>query len=333
MMKAWTMKEPGGIEQLELVNRPIPEAKADEILIKVEATAINRTDIITRERLDLTAPYPILGVEVSGIVEKEAEAYPELKKGTRVAGIVNQGAYAEYAVMPANRAIILPDAISLIEGAAIPEVFLTAYQTIFWLGGLKLDDKKGEKTILIHAAGSGVGTAAIQLAGRKIGGARIIATAGSDRKLALAKELGAAVTINYRKEDFAERVLEETDGQGVDLILDFIGASYWEQNLKSIAVDGRWILIGTLGGSELENFSINPLMQKRVSLHATLLTPRSDAYKAELTKEFSRMILPFFEEDIIQPIIHSVLSFEDLPEAHRQMEADENTGKIILTID
>lgn len=333
MMKAWTVKKPGGIEQLEMVERPIPEAKADEILIKVEATAINRTDIITRERADLTAPYPILGVEVSGVVEQEASGYPELTKGTRVAGIVNRGAYAEYAVMPADRAIILPDSLSLIEGAAIPEVFLTAYQTIFWLGGLKLDDKKGQKTILIHAAGSGVGTAAIQLASRKIGGANIIATAGSDRKLALAKELGASVTINYRKEDFAERVLEETDGQGVDLILDFVGASYWEQNLKSVAVDGRWVLIGMLGGAEVEKMSISQLMQKRVSLHATLLTPRSDAYKAELTKEFTKIILPFFEEDIVQPIIHSVLSFEDLPEAHRQMEADENTGKIILTVD
>ena len=333
MMKAWTIKEPGGIEQLTLVERPIPEPNADELLIKVEATAINRTDIITRERKNLEEPYPILGVEVSGVVEKEASDYPELAKGTRVAGIVNHGSYAEYAVMPAKRAIVLPDSISLIEGAAIPEVFLTAYQTIFWLGGLKLDDKKGEKTILIHAAGSGVGTAAIQLAGRKIGGANIIATAGSDRKLALAKELGAGVTINYRKEDFAERVLEETNGRGVDLILDFVGASYWEKNLKSIAVDGRWILIGTLGGSEVEKMSISELMQKRVSLHATLLTPRSDDYKAKLTDEFSNMILPFFEEDIIQPIIHSVLDFEDLPEAHRQMEADENTGKIILTID
>ena len=333
MMKAWTISRPGGVEQLKLVDRPIPEAKEDEILIKVEATAINRTDIITRENEDLREPYPILGVEVSGIVEKEASSYPELTKGTRVAGIVNQGGYAEYAVMPANRAMILPESISLIEGAAIPEVFLTAYQTIFWLGGLKLDNTKGEKTVLVHAAGSGVGTAAIQLAGRKIGGTKIIATAGSDRKLALAKELGASVTINYRKEDFSERVLEETDGHGADLILDFIGASYWEQNLKSIAMDGRWILIGTLGGSEVEKLSIKQLMQKRVNLHATLLTPRSDHYKAELTEEFSKIILPFFEEDIVQPIIHSVLAFEDLPEAHRQMEADENTGKIILTID
>ncbi|MDN6195553.1 MAG: NAD(P)H-quinone oxidoreductase [Atopostipes suicloacalis] len=326
-MRAWTVKKPGGIEELEIVERPIPKPKENELLIKVEAFAINRTDIITRENEGLTPPYPILGIEVSGIVEKESSAYPNIPKGTRVAGIVNQNAYAEYALMPADRAIIIPDSLSVIEGAAIPEVFLTAYQAMFRLGEIK----RGE-TVLIHAAGSGVGTAAIQLAGRKIAGAKVIATAGSDRKLALAKELGAKRTINYRKEDFAEEVLEETEGRGVDLILDFVGASYWEQNIKSAAPDANWILLGTLGGAEVKNVSLSQLMNKRLTLHASLLTPRSDKYKAKLTEEFSKRILPFFEEDIIQPIIHSVLSFENLPEAHRQMEANENTGKIIITV-
>lgn len=326
-MKAWTMKQPGGIDQLVIEDRPIPTPSDDEVLIKVESTAINRTDIITRENTTLEAPYPILGVEVSGIVEKEAPNYPELKEGTRVAGLVNRGGYAEYVTMPADRAIVIPDSMSSIDAAAIPEVFLTAYQTMFWLGELK-----PQETILVHAAGSGVGTAAIQLASRKITDANIIATAGSERKLEMAKALGAAHTINYKKEDFAEKVLEYTDGHGVDVILDFVGASYWEKNLKSAAVDGRWILIGTLGGAEVEKMSIGALMQKRLSLKATLLTPRSDQYKAELTQEFSKRIVPFFEEDIIQPIVHSILSFEDLPEAHRQMEANENTGKIIIQV-
>lgn len=326
-MKAWTMKQPGGIDQLVIEERPIPTPSDDEVLIKVESTAINRTDIITRENTTLEAPYPILGVEVSGIVEKEALNHPELKEGTRVAGLVNRGGYAEYVTMPADRAIVIPDSMSSIDAAAIPEVFLTAYQTMFWLGELK-----PQETILVHAAGSGVGTAAIQLASRKITDANIIATAGSERKLEMAKALGAAHTINYKKEDFAEKVLGYTDGHGADVILDFVGASYWEKNLKSAAVDGRWILIGTLGGTEVEKMSIGALMQKRLSLKATLLTPRSDQYKAELTQEFSKRIVPFFEEDIIQPIVHSILSFEDLPEAHRQMEANENTGKIIIQV-
>lgn len=326
-MKAWTFKEPGGIEQLELVDLPIPEPKEDEVLIKVDSTAVNRLDIMTRERKDQVVPYPVLGVEVSGTVVKTSEKYPDLVEGTRVAGIVNHGGYAEYAVMPAGRAIVLPDSMSFIDGAAIPEVFLTAYQTMFWLGELK----RGE-TILIHAAGSGVGTAAIQLANRKIGDAKIIATAGSEEKLEMARELGAHVTINYKEEDFAERVLEETDGKGADVILDFVGASYWEQNLKSAAVDARWVLIGLLGGSEIKDISLMDLMSKRISLKGTLLTPRSDEYKEKLSKEFEKRIMPFFDEDIIQPIIHSILSFDNLPEAHRQMEANENTGKIILDV-
>lgn len=326
-MKAWTIKQPGGRDQLIIKDQPLPTPTKDEVLVKVDSTAINRTDIMTREDSSLKAPYPILGVEISGIVEKEAPNYPELKRGTRVAGLVNRGGYAEYAVMPANRAIVVPDSMSLIDAAAIPEVFLTAYQTMFWLGELK-----PQETILIHAAGSGVGTAAIQLASRKITDANIIATAGSKHKLEMAKALGAQHTINYKKEDFAKKVLDYTNGHGADVILDFVGASYWEQNLKSVAIDGRWILIGTLGGAEVEKISISDLMKKRLSLKGTLLTPRSDDYKAKLTQEFSKRIIPFFEEDIIQPIIHSVLSFEDLPEAHRQMEASENTGKIIIQI-
>ena len=326
-MKAWTIKQPGGRDQLIIKDQPLPTPTKDEVLVKVDSTAINRTDIMTREDSSLKAPYPILGVEISGIVEKEVPNYPELKRGTRVAGLVNRGGYAEYAVMPANRAIVVPDSMSLIDAAAIPEVFLTAYQTMFWLGELK-----PQETILIHAAGSGVGTAAIQLASRKITDANIIATAGSKHKLEMAKALGAQHTINYKKEDFAKKVLDYTNGHGADVILDFVGASYWEQNLKSAAIDGRWILIGTLGGAEVEKISISDLMKKRLSLKGTLLTPRSDDYKAKLTQEFSKRIIPFFEEDIIQPIIHSVLSFEDLPEAHRQMEASENTGKIIIQI-
>ena len=327
MMKAWTIKEPGGRDQLVMVERSIPEPTEDEVLIKVEATAINRTDIQTRENKSLEAPYPILGVEVSGVVVKESPNYPDVKEGMRVAGITNRNGYAEYATMHAGRAMAIPGSMSFIEAAAIPEVFLTAYQTMFWLGELK-----PQETILVHAAGSGVGTAAIQLASRKITDAKIIATAGKQHKLDMAKALGAQHVINYKEEDFSEKVLEYTDGKGADVILDFVGASYFEKNYKAAAIDGRWVLIGTLGGSEIENLSLFDLMKKRLSLKGTLLTPRSDAYKAELSKEFAHRMMPFFDEDIIQPIIHSILDFEDLPEGHRQMEADENTGKIVIDV-
>lgn len=326
-MRAWTIKEPGGLEQLVMVERPIPEPAEDEVLIKVEATAVNRLDIITRENKSLQEPYPILGVEVSGVVVKESPNYPELEVGTRVAGLTNQNGYAEYTAMHAGHAMRIPESMSFIEAAAIPETFLTAYQTMFWLGELK-----PLETVLIHAAGSGVGTAAIQLASRKITDAKIIATAGSQHKLDMAKALGAKHVINYRKEDFAEKVLEYTDGKGADVILDFIGASYYEKNVRAAALDSNWISIGTLGGDDVSEFSFRDLLMKRISLKGTLLSPRSDQYKEELSQEFAHRIMPFFDEDIIQPIIHSVLAFDDLPEAHRQMEADENTGKIVIDV-
>lgn len=326
-MKAWTIKEPGGIEQLVMVDRPIPEPTENEVLIKVAATAVNRLDILTRENKELEEPYPILGVEVSGIVVKESPNYPDLKEGTRVAGITNRNAYAEYAVMHAGHAMRIPDSMSFIEAAAIPEVFLTAYQTMFWLGELK-----PQQTILVHAAGSGVGTAAIQLASRKITDAQIIATAGRQQKLDMAKALGAKHVINYKEEDFAEKVLEYTDGKGADVILDFIGGSYYDQNLKAAAIDARWIFIGTLGGADVPQFSIRDIMGKRISLKGTLLSPRDNDYKEKLSQEFAHRIMGFFDEDIIQPIIHSVLDFEDVPEAHRQLEADENTGKIVIDV-
>lgn len=326
-MKAWTIKEPGGLEQLVMVDRPIPEPAEDEVLIKVEATAVNRLDIITRENRSLEEPYPVLGVEVSGFVVKDSPNYPELEVGTRVAGLTNQNGYAEYVVMHAGHAMRIPESMSYIEAAAIPETFLTAYQTMFWLGELK-----PLETVLIHAAGSGVGTAAIQLASRKITDAHIIATAGSQHKLDMAKALGAKHVINYRKEDFAEKVLEYTDGKGADVILDFIGASYYEKNVRAAALDSNWISIGTLGGDDVSEFSFRDLLMKRISLKGTLLSPRSDQYKEELSQEFAHRIMPFFDEDIIQPIIHSVLAFDDLPEAHRQMEADENTGKIVIDV-
>lgn len=245
-MKAISIKKPGGSEQLEIQERPVPSLEEGELLIKVQASAINRTDTLTRENKQLSEPYPILGVEVAGIVVDSNLADEKIAIGTRVAGLVNHGGYAEYVAMPADRVFHMPDTMSFEEAAAIPEVFLTAYQTLYWLGKLK----QGE-TVLIHAGASGVGTAAIQLA-KKMTKANVIVTAGSEEKLEFCKELGADKGINYKKEDFAKEVLDYTQNKGVDLILDFIGASYWDQNVASIKTDGRWILIGTLGGTIVE---------------------------------------------------------------------------------
>lgn len=325
-MRVWTIKEPGSREQLTLENRDRPEPKDGEILIQIKAASINRTDTMTRQNQSLVKPYPILGVEVSGVVIENQSSDSRLDPGTKVAGLVNHGGYAEYVTMPADRAIIFHDSLSMEEAVAIPEVFLTAYQTLYWLGELKPKQKA-----LIHAGGSGVGTAAIQLA-RHLSEACIFTTAGQDHKLSVAKELGADHVINYKEESFDKIVSNLTDNKGVDVILDFVGASYWDKNLSSCALDARWVLIGALGGTTVEQVSLMQLMQKRISLKGTLLTPRSDDYKAELTKEFVEKAMPLIEAGTIKPIIHSVLPFEEAKEAHRQMEDNENTGKIILRV-
>lgn len=324
-MKAVIVNQPGSAEQLQIQDFEKPKLQPGEILIHVKAAAINRTDILSREGKSGYMSNPILGIEVSGEV---VEAAPDvtLTAGTRVMGLVNGGGYAEYVTMPADRAIIVPDTLTFEEAAAIPEVFLTAYQTLFWLGQLKDED-----TVLIHAGGSGVGSAAIQLA-KQMTKAKIIVTAGSEEKLAFCRSLGADITINYKEQDFDEEVLNATNNQGVDVILDFIGASYWEKNLKSIKTDGRWVLIGILGGTEVEKVNIMQLLLKRIHLKGTLLTPRSDEYKKELTEEFVQNAMPLFTQKKVKAIVDSVFPLTDIQSAHKQMEANKNIGKIIIDV-
>lgn len=327
-MRAVSINKPGDSKELDIQERPIPKPEKGQLLVKVKASAINRTDIMTRENKQLAEPYPILGIEVAGIVvENMDSSNSQLVPGTRVAGLVNHGGYAEYVVMPANRVIRIPDNMSFEEAAAIPEVFLTAYQTLYWLGELE-----PEETVLIHAGASGVGTAAIQLA-KKMTKAKVIVTAGSNEKLQFCKELGADKLINYKEEEFDQIVLDYTEQKGVDLILDFVGASYWEKNLNSIKTDGRWIVIGVLGGAVVENVNLGILLQKRITLKGTLLTPRSDAYKAQLTNEFIENVLPYFEKGLIKPIVDIIFPLDEVAKAHQYMEENKNSGKIILKIE
>lgn len=325
-MKAITVKQPGGIEQLQISEVDKPEPKAGEVLVKVEAAGVNRTDIINRENRHAYMKHPILGIEVAGTVVANGPGV-KMEMGTPVMGLVNGGGYAEYAVMPIERTMLIPGNISYVEAAAIPEVFLTAYQTLFWIGKLEASEH-----VLIHAGGSGVGTAAIQLA-KQLGRANVVTTAGSKRKLDFCEQLGAASGINYKEENFDEVVLRETADHGVHLILDFIGASYWTKNLSSIAVDGRWVLIGFLGGAEIEKVQLMDLMSKRIQLTGTLLTPRSDAYKAELTKEFSSNTFDLFQEEKLRPIVDQVFPLENIQQAHEHMEGNKNIGKIIIKVD
>lgn len=324
-MKAITIKQPGGAEQLRVQEFENPTPKRGELLVKVSAAAVNRTDILSRQKGHGYGSNPILGVEVAGTVEKIGPGV-STPVGTRVMGLVNGGGYAQYAVLPASRAMEIPDNLSFEQAAAIPEVFLTAYQTLFWIGQLTL-----QETVLIHAGGSGVGTAAIQLA-KQLTKSTVITTAGSQKKLDFCTSLGADVPINYKEQAFHEEVLKSTQNLGVDLILDFVGGSYWNKNLASIKVDGRWVLIGILGGAEVEKMNLLQLMSKRIQLTGTMLTPRSDAYKAALTKEFASKTMDLFGDNTLKPIVDSVFDLEQVQAAHQRMENNENIGKIILRI-
>lgn len=302
----------------------MPTRTKNQLLIKVAAAAINRTDLLAKETGKLPQGNTILGVEVSGtVIESDSDLFP---CGSRVMGLVNGGGYAEYAVMNLGNAMMLSDRLTFEEGAAIPEVFLTAYQTLFWLGELMPD-----QNVLIHAGASGVGLAAIQLA-KQLTTAKILVTASSPEKLELCQSLGADILINYKEETFEQRVLQATSGQGADVILDFIGAAYWEKNLASIAYDGRLILIGILGGSIVTQVDLMALLEKRITIKGTLLTPRSNTYKADLTKEFWEKTADLFEVGLLKPVIDSTFLLENVEEAHQYMASNKSKGKIILKV-
>lgn len=325
-MKAVLINEPGGPEQLRIGEYETPTPTEDELLVKVHATALNRAD--TMQRAGNYPPpegaSPILGLELAGIVEEAGSNTPGWQPGDRVMALLSGGGYAEYAAVHHGMAMAVPPGLSLEEAAAIPEVFLTAFQALYWLGDLQ----KGER-VLIHAGASGVGTAAIQLVSEA--GAHAYVTASAP-KHDLCLSLGAEAAINYKEEDFAERVLEETDGRGVDLVLDFIGAPYFGKNLRALATDGRFVLLSMLGGRHVEGLDLAKILRKRVQLLGTTLRARAVEYKKELSQDFAAYALPLFMDGALRPVIHTVMDWTEAAEAHRMMEANENAGKIVLRV-
>ena len=322
-MKAIVFDQPGGPEVLRWGDAPDPQPAEGELLVRVHATSANRADTLQR-RGNYPPPEgasPILGLELAGEV---VEGVGEWQPGDRVMAVVAGGGYAELAAVPAGMAIRIPERLSFEQAAAIPEAFLTAFLNLFTLGQLK-----GGERVLIHAGASGVGTAAIQLA--RTAGAHVLTTAGSDEKLMRCRELGAQETINYKRESFRERVAEATGGRGVDLILDFVGAPYWDDNLASLALDGRLALIGFLGGSRAQ-LDLGPILGKRLHVFGTTLRRTPMPQKVALTDAFAAFALARFDNGELQPVIDSTLPLEEAAEAHRLMESNSTTGKIVLRI-
>lgn len=304
-----------------------PKPGPDELLVKIEATALNRADLLQKAG---NYPVPegapsILGLEMSGIVEEAGSEAQNFEAGDHVMGLLPGGGYAEYCVIRDDHAMAKPESLSFEEAAAIPEVFLTACQGLFWLGEL-FDDE----TVLIHAGASGVGTAAIQLAGQ-VPGTTIIATAGTAAKLELCQALGADLAINYKREKFDEVIEEEFENSFIDVILDFVGAPYWHQNMQVLTMDGRLVHLGLLGGSSVDKIDLGTILRKRLTVRGSTLRNRSDEYKAHLTREFANRFAGLFDEGILRPVIDSVYEWEEAEEAHQRMRHNENAGKIVLT--
>ncbi len=322
-MKAVLFDQPGGAEVLYYGNAPDPIPAAEELLVRVHATALNRADLLQRQGGYNPPPgaSPILGLELAGAV---VTANGEFAVGDRIMAVVTGGAYAEYATVPVGMALRIPDNLTYEQAAAIPEAFLTAHLNLFTLGRLKAGE-----TALIHAGASGVGTAAIQLA--RAAGARVITTAGSPEKIARCLELGAHAAINYKSEAFAERVKTLTDGRGVDVILDFVGAPYWNDNLASLAVGGRLMLIGFLGGAAGQ-LNLGAILPKSLSISGTTLRRTPLDQKIALTREFAAFGLPKLASGELIPVIDRVFALEQAAEAHRYMASNANVGKIILSV-
>ena len=328
-MRAAVITEPGGPEVFAVQEVPDPTPGPDEVLVAVKASALNRADLMQRRGRYNGPPgtrNDIPGLEAAGVIEAVGERVVGWKPGDRVMALLGGMGYASKVAVHERMLMPVPPNLTFEEAASIPEVFLTAYDAIF----MQCELVMGE-SVLIHAVGSGVGTAAVQLASAQ--SCRIFGTAGSQEKLDAATELGLDVGINYHDEDFAEVIAEQTGGQGVEVILDLVGGPYWHQNMKSIAVKGRMIIVGSLGGASVDGMVTSALSQKRASVRGTLLRGRPLEEKATLVQAFNNRVMPLFADETIRPIVDRVFPLDQAGDAHAYMETNANFGKIVLKVD
>ena len=324
---------PGEPSVLRLGEAARPQLGDHQLLVRVEAAGVNRADTLQRRGRYPAPPgvTDILGLECAGrVAEVGAAAVGDFAVGEAVMALLPGGGYAEFVAVHAGHVMRSPPALAAQPqlAAAVPEVWLTAYQLLHSTAALRPGH-----TVLVHAGASGVGTAAVQLI--TLAGASAFVTAGSDAKVEAAVKLGAAGGCNYKTGSWREAVARWTGGRGVDIILDCIGGSYFQDNLASLALDGVWVLYGLLGGAEVSGPVLAALLRRRGSLRATTLRARSDEYKAQLVAGFSRDILPHFSGAAprLVPVVDTVLGIRDMVTAHTRMEHNQNIGKIIMTFD
>lgn len=325
-MKAVVLSRYGGPEVLEVSETPAPVPSHDEILVDVAATALNRADLLQRMGM-YPNPFPdgpeIPGLEFAGVVAGVGSRVTSWKIGDRVMGIVNGGAYAEQLVIHERQALAVPTSVSLYEAAAIPEVFITAWDALVVQGGLT-----SGRWALVHAGASGVGTAAIQIA--KAIGAFVVVTCSAG-KVETCRRLGADVVVDYGSADFVTEVTAATDGRGVDVVLDVIGGDYVERNVASLATKGRIIQVGVMAGKPVP-FNVGALLAKRATITGTVLRARPLEEKIAISRGFAAELLPLFDAGRLAPVIDSTYSIDDIADAHAHMGSNANAGKIVVTV-
>ena len=325
-MKAITITTPGGPEVLHLSEVPDVDAGPGEVLVQVAATAVNRADLMQRQgHYDPppgASPYP--GLECSGTVAALGEGVSGWAVGDEVCALLSGGGYAELVAVPAGQLLPVPDGVSLVDAAALPEVTCTVWSNVFMTAALQ----PGE-TLLVHGGSSGVGTMAVQLAHHV--GATVAVTASSAEKLARCAELGADVLINYRDEDFVEAVRAATDGRGADVILDNMGAKYLSRNIEALAPSGRLLVIGLQGGTRAE-LDLAALMGKRAAVISTSLRSRPAAEKATIVAAVREHVWPLVASGAIRPVIWTRLPLASAGEAHQVLADSRHVGKVLLTL-
>jgi putative PIG3 family NAD(P)H quinone oxidoreductase len=322
-MRAVIAPNPGGVEALEVVDLPRPEPGPGEVLIRVAAAGLNRSDLLQRQGLYPPPPgiTDVLGLECSGDIVAAGEGVTDLPPGTHVAALLAGGGYAEYVVVPAGQVATVPLGISLVDAGGLMEVAATVWSNVFMMGKLQ----HGE-TLLVHGGGSGIGTMAIQLA--KAFGARVIVTVGSADKGEFCRELGADVVIDYKKQDFAAEM--KSAGVTADVILDIIGAKYLEANVSVLSTAGRLVVIGLQGGVKAE-LNLGALMSKRAAVMATTLRARPSTEKAAIVRAMVAQVWPLISDGTVRPIIHATYALDDVRQAHQVLEESSHIGKVLLT--
>jgi NADPH2:quinone reductase len=326
-MRCIEIPAPGGPDVLRPVERPDPVAHEGEVVIAVHAAGINRPDVLQRR-----GHYPpppgasdIPGLEVAGTVAAIGDGVQHWHIGDRVCALVSGGGYATLCAAPARQCLPIPAPLDLIEAAAIPETFFTVWTNVFDRGRLKAGE-----TALFHGGTSGIGTTAIQLAAAR--GARVFATAGSDEKCRAVESLGAVRGINYRTEDFAAVVKTLTGGRGVDVILDIVGADYFAQNIAALAVDGRLVEIGLMGGKATASVDLGDVLRRRLTITGSTLRARTVEEKGAIADALRREVWPLLAAGRVKPVVYRTFPLEEAAAAHRLMEASGHIGKIVLTM-